>query len=295
MLSSQAFSNQPIVSSSASGGSQPQLIIKILQSLQSASMVPFSNALPSAPPVAKKMRRVAFECSTHLSYPLISITDHVPSSLPTGLQPIYEDTYLANSSPEVLDRLSLQMPFERIIPTLSRKGKEVVCDTADVDVEMGALEELDTMTLDYPEEVPPPPVPVPTPPAPAWKAIDNWSYCEVSGLKTWFFKPLVKRDPSNNSSTTWDKMIQTAIECIVTRVAELLSGCSKVMLEQDLWALVDGLVQGVFNDLEEQMKNPSSNPPTPFLNSGLTQFVESLLMINLSSANIVDAQQDELL
>ncbi|KIK71618.1 hypothetical protein GYMLUDRAFT_235926 [Collybiopsis luxurians FD-317 M1] len=57
-------------------------------------------------------------------------------------------------------------------------------------------------------------------------------------------------------------------------------------MEQDLWALADGLVQGVFNDLEEQMKHPSSKPPTPFSNSGLTQFIESLSMINLSSANI---------
>ncbi|KIK52772.1 hypothetical protein GYMLUDRAFT_250907 [Collybiopsis luxurians FD-317 M1] len=66
-------------------------------------------------------------------------------------------------------------------------------------------------------------------------------------------------------------------------------------MEQDLWALADGLVQGIFNDLEEQMKHPSSEPPAPFSNSGLTQFIESLSMINLSSANIIDAQQDELL
>ncbi|KIK53633.1 hypothetical protein GYMLUDRAFT_250220 [Collybiopsis luxurians FD-317 M1] len=403
MLSSQTFPDQPIASSSNSGGSKPRLILRVLQPLQSASVVPFSNALPSAPPTAKKMRHVAFECSTQLWYPSISITDRVPTSLPTGLQPIYEDAYLANSSPEVLDRVDIEewrkifgsypsceycelhnlhsscslcpnslscstckvnypsskkfcsfksifrllqfhilaklplivayrivssrglfpiwgeewnaltaglrkTPYycshpeelglssdrprtpegrrkavvssdafrksqllreervhlgepscEPIVPTSSRKGKEVVRDTADVDVEMGALEELDAMTLDYPEEVPPPPVPVPTPPSPVWKAVDNRSYHEVSGLKTWFFGPLVKRDPSDDSSTTRDEMIRTAIERVVTQIAELLE------------------------------------PPTPFLNSGLTQFIESLSMINLSSANIIDAQQDELL
>ncbi|KIK52519.1 hypothetical protein GYMLUDRAFT_251125 [Collybiopsis luxurians FD-317 M1] len=410
MSSSQMFPNQPIASSSNSGGSKPQLILRVLQPLQSASVVPFSNALPSAPPTAKKMWRVAFECSTRLQYPSISITDRVPTSLPTGLQPIYEDAYLANSSPEVLDRvdveewrnifrsylsceyceshnlhsscslrpnslscgtckanypsskkfcsfksifrllqfhilaklplivaypglqktpyycshpeelgLSLDRPRtpegkrkavvssnafqksqllreervhlgepsrEPIVPTSSCKGKEVVHDTADVDMEMGAPEELDAMTLDYPEEVPPPPVPVLTTPAPVWKAIDNWSYRKVSGLKTWFFEPLVKRDPSDNSSTTRDKMIRTAIERIVMQIAELLSGPGKKILEQDLWALADGMVQGIFNELEEQLNHPSSKPPAPFLNSGLTQFVESLSMINLSSANI---------
>ncbi|KIK66493.1 hypothetical protein GYMLUDRAFT_239432 [Collybiopsis luxurians FD-317 M1] len=384
------------------------------QPLQSASVVPFSNALPSAPPSAKKMQHVAFECSMRLRYPSISITDSVPTSLPTSLQPIYEDVYLANSSPEVLDRVDVKewgnifrsypstcevnypsskkfcsfqsifcllqfhilaklpliaaycivssqglfaiqgkewnalmaglqkTPYycnhleelglssdgprvlegkrkagesneslsqllrqesmhlgesscEQDIPTLSCKGKEVIRDTIDVDVEMGAPEELDAMTLDCPKEVPPPPVPVLTPPAPVWKAIDNRSYCKVSSLKTWFFEPLIKQDPSDPSSATRDKMIWTAIKCIIMQVAELLSSCGKVMLEQDLWALVDGLVQGIFNDLEEQMKNPSSDPAAPFSNSRLTQFVESLLMINLSSANIVDAQQDELL
>ncbi|KIK66845.1 hypothetical protein GYMLUDRAFT_239070 [Collybiopsis luxurians FD-317 M1] len=106
MSSSQSSTNQPIASSSKSGGSKPRLIIKIPQTLQLVSLVPFSNALPSAPPAAKKMRHVAFECSMHLNYPSISIMDCIPSSLPTSLQPIYEDAYLANSSPEVLDRVA---------------------------------------------------------------------------------------------------------------------------------------------------------------------------------------------
>ncbi|KIK49979.1 hypothetical protein GYMLUDRAFT_253383 [Collybiopsis luxurians FD-317 M1] len=400
-------------------------------------MVPFSNALPSAPPAAKKMQRVAFECSTCLSYPSISITDRVPSILPTGLQPIYEDAYLANSSPEVLDRVAAdewkdifrhypaceyctlhnlqstcslcpnslscatcetnypsskkfcsfksvfrllqfhilaklplvvayhfvssrglfsirgkewdaltaglqKIPYygshpeelglssdrprapegkrkavvsstafcksqllrqereilgepscEQVVPALSRKGKEVVRDPVDVDVEMEAPDAMDSMELDYPEEVPSTSAPVPAAPAPAltkpaviWKVDDRQSYCEVSGLKTWFFEPLIKLVPSD--------VIRTAIERVVMRVAELLSSCSKVVMEQDLWALADGLVQGIFNDLEEQMKHPSSDPPAPFSNSGITQFVKSLSMINLSSTNIVDAQQDEL-
>ncbi|KIK60663.1 hypothetical protein GYMLUDRAFT_244237 [Collybiopsis luxurians FD-317 M1] len=404
MSSSQLSTNQPIMSSSKSGGSKPQLIIKILQTLQSASLVPFSNALPSAPPAAKKMRCVAFECSTHLSYPLISITDCVPPSLPTGLQPIYEDAYLANSSPKVLDRvdveewrnifgnypsceycelhnlhsscslcpdsllcstceanypsskkfcsfkrlfaiwgeewnalttglqkipyycnhpeelgLSLDRPRvsegkrkavvssnafrksqllrqegirlgglsrEQVVPNLYRKGKEVICDTADVDVEMGTPEELDAMTLDYPEDVPPPPVPVLTPSAPIWKASDNRSYCEVSSLKMWFFEPLIKQVPSDGSSPTWDEMIQTAVECVVMRMALLFAGPGKKMLKQDLWALVDGMIQGAFADLEEQLQHSPSEPPVPFSSESLLRFVESLTVVNMTSANI---------
>ncbi|KIK58918.1 hypothetical protein GYMLUDRAFT_245691 [Collybiopsis luxurians FD-317 M1] len=402
MSSSQAFSDQPIASSSASGGLQPQLIIKIPQSLQSASMVPFSNALPSAPPAAKKI------------YPSISITDCIPPSLPTGLQPIYEDAYLANSSPEVLDRVDVKewrnifrnypsceycelhnlhsscslrpnslscstcevnypsskkfcsfksifhllqfhilaklplivaycivssrglfaiwgkewnaltmglqkIPYycnhpeelgllsdrlrvsegkrkavvslnafqksqllrqegiclgesscKQVVPNLYRKGKEVVRDTADVDMEMGTPEELDTMTLDYPKDVPPPPVPVPTPSAPIWKASDNRSYCE-------------------------DKMIQTAVEHVVMRMASLFAGPGKKMLEQDLWALVDGMIQEAFADLEEQLQHSPSEPPVPFLSKSLLRFVESLTVVNMTSANIVNSQQDKLL
>ncbi|KIK60565.1 hypothetical protein GYMLUDRAFT_244138 [Collybiopsis luxurians FD-317 M1] len=354
-------------------------------------MVPFSNALPSAPPAAKKMRRVAFECSICLSYPSISITDCIPSILPTGLQPIYEDAYLANSSPEVLDRVAANewkdifrhypsceycsshnlqstcslhpnslscatcevnypssknrglftiwdnewtalamglqnVPYygshpkelgllldrpkapegrrkavvsstafhksqllrqerellgepscKQVVPAPSRKGKEVICDPIDIDVEMEAPDAMESMELDYPEEVPSTSALVPAVPAPAP------------------MKPAVIWKVNNSTIPSQDDMIRAAIECIVTQVAELLFSCGKVMMEQDLWALADGVVQGIFNDLEEQMKHPSSEPPTPFSNSGLTQFIESLSMINLSSANIVDAQQDELL
>ncbi|KIK65266.1 hypothetical protein GYMLUDRAFT_240556 [Collybiopsis luxurians FD-317 M1] len=356
MSSSQSFTDQPV----------PQF-------LQSASVVPFSNALPSVPPTAKKMQHVAFECSMRLRYPSISIMDCIPTSLPTGLQPIYEDTYLANLSPKVLDRIDVEEwknifqnypsceycashnlhstcslcpnslscttceanypsskkfcsfksvfqllqfhilaklplivaycivssrglfiiwggewtaltmglqnvpyycshpeelgllsdrprasegkrkavissnafqksqllrqegmhlgePSRKQVPTLSHKGKEVACDTVDVDVEMGAPEELDTMTLDYPEDVPPLPVPVLTPPAPVWKAIDNWSYHEVSSLKTWFFEPLIKRDPSDNSSSTRDKK-HSKVENLCLQ--EQVASCDAQLKDQD--------------------------------------------------------------
>ncbi|KIK53893.1 hypothetical protein GYMLUDRAFT_249934 [Collybiopsis luxurians FD-317 M1] len=67
MSASQSFPNQPTASSSNLGGSKPQLILKVLQSSQSASLVPFSNVLPSAPPMAKKMQCVAFECTNYPS------------------------------------------------------------------------------------------------------------------------------------------------------------------------------------------------------------------------------------
>ncbi|KIK51715.1 hypothetical protein GYMLUDRAFT_251847 [Collybiopsis luxurians FD-317 M1] len=193
------------------------------------------------------------------------------------------------------ERVHLGEPScKQVVPALSCKGKEVICDPVDVDVEMEALEELDAMNLDYPEEVLPPPVPVLTPPTPIWKAIDNQSYREVSGLKTWFFKPLIKRVPSDNSSSTWDKMIQTAIECVVLRISALVSGPGKMMLEQDLWALVDGILQGAFDNLREQLNHSSSQPPAPFSKASFIQFFESLSIINMSSANIIDSQQDEL-
>jgi hypothetical protein len=37
------------------------------------------------------------------------------------------------------------------------------------------------------------------------------------------------------------------------QIAELLSGPGKKILEQDLWALADGMVQGIFNELKEQL------------------------------------------
>ncbi|KIK60160.1 hypothetical protein GYMLUDRAFT_244594 [Collybiopsis luxurians FD-317 M1] len=154
---------------------------------------------------------------------------------------------------------------------------------------MEAPEELDIMALDYLEEVPPSSDPVPTAPPPIWKAIDNWSYSKVSRLKTWFFKPLLKQIPSNSSSPTWDK------KCVVLRIVLLISGPSKMMLEQDLWALMDGLIQGVFTSLEEQLCCPPSQPPASLSNESLLQFVESLSVINMTSANIIDSQPDKLL
>ncbi|KIK61523.1 hypothetical protein GYMLUDRAFT_243685 [Collybiopsis luxurians FD-317 M1] len=184
------------------------------------------------------------------------------------------------------ERVCLGDPsHEQVVLALSHKGKEVVCDPVDVDVEMEAPDAMDSMDLDYPEEVPSASAPIPAAPAPAptkpaviWKVNNRWSYHKVSSVKTWFFEPLVKPVPSDGSILSQDEIILT-----------------NSVFKQDLWALADGLVQGIFNDLEEQLKHPSSKPPAPFSNCGLTQFVESLLMINLSSASIIDAQQDELL
>ena len=47
------------------------------------------------------------------------------------------------------------------------------------------------------------------------------------------------------------------IECIVLRVASLLFKPGSMVLEQDLLALADGLIQGVFNELEEQLVSRS--------------------------------------
>ncbi|KIK58881.1 hypothetical protein GYMLUDRAFT_245660 [Collybiopsis luxurians FD-317 M1] len=182
------------------------------------------------------------------------------------------------------ERVHLGEPScKQVVPASSCKGKEVVHDPIDVDVEMEALEELDAMNLDYPKEVPPPPVPVPTPPAP------------VSSLKTCFFEPLVKRVPSNDSSPTWDEMIQTAIKCVVLRISAFVSGPRKMMLEQDLWVLADGILQGAFDNLKEQLNHSSSQPPALFSKASFLQFFESLSIINMSSMNIIDSQQDELL
>jgi hypothetical protein len=100
---------------------------------------------------------------------------------------------------------------EQVVPAPSRKGKEVVRDPVDVDVEMEAPDAMDSMELDYPEEVPSTSAPVPAAPAPAptkpavvWKVDDRRSYREVSGLKTWFFEPLVKPVPSDGTIPSQD-------------------------------------------------------------------------------------------
>ncbi|KIK53541.1 hypothetical protein GYMLUDRAFT_250354 [Collybiopsis luxurians FD-317 M1] len=346
----QLFPDQPAASSSNSGGSRPRIIFKFPQAVQPVSAIPLSTALPSVPPVAKKMQRVAFKRSSLLEYPSVPVSASTPSSLPSNVQSIYDNAYLANSSPEVLEQLPLIVTYhfvsscrnfviqdkewaalttglhnypyyckhpeelglasekpraqegkrkavvslnafrksqllwqervhlgepsrEQVIPALSCKGKEVICDPIDVNIEMEAPDTMDSMDLDYPEEVPPASAPIPAVPASTpmkstaiWKVNNRQSY-----------------------------LIRTAIECVIMQIAELLSGPGKKMIEQDLWALVDGMIQGIFNELKEQLNHPSSEPPTPFSNYGLTQFVESLSMINLSSASIVDAQQDELL
>ncbi|KIK50183.1 hypothetical protein GYMLUDRAFT_253199 [Collybiopsis luxurians FD-317 M1] len=385
MSASQSSPNQPAASSSNPGGSRPQIIFKFPPAVQPMSAIPLSNALPSVPSAAKKMRRMAFKCSLLLAYPSVPVSASTPSSLPSNVQSIYDDAYLTNLSPEVLEQFHIlaklplviayrfvssrgkfiirdeewaalttglcnypyycehpeelglasekpraqegkrkavvslnafqksqllrqervrlgELSRKPVVLALSRKGKEVIHDTVDIDVEMEVPDAMDSMDLDYPEDVslasipiPAAPAPVPTKPAVIWQVNNRWSYSEVSGLKIWFFEPLIKPVPSDSSILSRDEMIQTAIKCVVTQIAELLSGPGKKMLEQDLWALADGIIQGIFNELEEQLKHPFSEPPTPFSNSRLTQFVKSLSMINLPSTNIVDAQQDELL
>ncbi|KIK51911.1 hypothetical protein GYMLUDRAFT_251669 [Collybiopsis luxurians FD-317 M1] len=396
MSALQLSPNQPAASSSNPGGSRPQIIFKFPPAVQPMLAIPLSNALPSVPSVAKKMQRMVFKHSLLLAYPSIPVSASTPSSLPSNVQSIYDNAYLANSSPEVLEQVpdnkwrkifalypsckycalhnlqsscslrsnslscatcemnyptskkfclfksifrllqfhilaklplviayrfvssrgnfiiwdeewaalttglhdypyycehpeelglaseklraqegkrkagksgesSQLLQQERVhigepsrkpvVPAPSHKGKEVVCDTVDINVEMEVPDAMDSMDLDYLEDVSLAPVPIPAAPAPVpTKSAVIW---QVNNRQSY--------------------MIRTVIECVVTQIAELLSGPGKKMLEQDLWALVDGMIQGVFNELKEQL------------------FIESLSMINLSSANIMDAQQDELL
>ena len=96
MSMSQNLPEQPIAS-----GSQPRVILKVPRQPLSSFNVPFLNAFSTTPASAKKMRRIAFKCSLHLRYPSISISD-TTSPVPDAVQSIYDDAYLANSSPETL-------------------------------------------------------------------------------------------------------------------------------------------------------------------------------------------------
>ncbi|KIK51219.1 hypothetical protein GYMLUDRAFT_252253 [Collybiopsis luxurians FD-317 M1] len=212
-----------------------------------------------------------------LSHGLFIIWDKEWVALSTGLQdlPYYcdhpEELGLALDKPKAQEsKRKAVISLKAFWKSQSHWEKVFHLEELDANVEMEAPEELDVMNLDYPKEVPPPPVPIPTPPAP------------VSGLKMWFFEPLLKQIPSNSSFPTWDK-------------SALVSGPGKMMLEQDLWALAGDILQGAFNDLKEQLNHSSSQTPTPFSKASLIQFFELLSIINMSSANIIDFQQDELL
>ena len=72
----------------------------------------------------------------------------------------------------------------------------------EMDIDMEIDEDVDTMQLSYPEPALPPPVSLPlgtistpTSSSSRWKAVDSREYCEVSGFKTWFFQPVLSRDP----------------------------------------------------------------------------------------------------
>ena len=100
-------------------------------------------------------------------------------------------------------------------PAKSRKGKEVVREVVEEkrDMDMEVDEDIDAMELSYPEPIPSPPVPLPmgtistpTSSLSRWKAVDSREYREVSGLKTWFFQPVLSRDPP-------EKPLPTRQEC----------------------------------------------------------------------------------
>ena len=83
----------------------------------------------------------------------------------------------------------------------------------ETDVEMEIDEDIGAMELSYPDPVPPPPVSLPmgTSSAPSsssfrWKAANSREYRDVSGLKTWYFLPVLTRDPP-------EKPLPTRQEC----------------------------------------------------------------------------------
>ena len=89
-------------------------------------------------------------------------------------------------------------------PTKSRKGKEVIREVVEeeMNVDLEIDEDIGDMDLSYTEPVPLPPVSLPmgTSSNPSsssfrWKAIDSREYRDVSGLKTWYFLPVLSRDP----------------------------------------------------------------------------------------------------
>ncbi|KIK56789.1 hypothetical protein GYMLUDRAFT_247571 [Collybiopsis luxurians FD-317 M1] len=175
-----------------------------------------------------------------------------------------------------------ELSCELVVLASSCKGKEVICDPIDVNVKMEVPNAMDSMDLDYPEDVslafvpiPAAPALVPTKPAVVWQVDNRQFYHEVSGLKIWFFEPLVKLVPSD--------MIQTVIKCIIMQIGELLSAPSKKMIEQDFWALADGMVQGIFNELEEKLNHPSSEPVVglPWLTDPSYIYKELCCLLNI--------------
>ena len=46
-------------------------------------------------------------------------------------------------------------------------------------------------------------------------------------------------------------MVQEGVDRVVEKMASLLSGPGKKMIEQDLWKLADSIIDGAFSGLEE--------------------------------------------
>ena len=48
-----------------------------------------------------------------------------------------------------------------------------------------------------------------------------------------------------------DSVVQEGIDHVIEKMASLLSGPGKKMIEQDLWRLADSIIDRAFNGLEE--------------------------------------------
>ena len=48
-----------------------------------------------------------------------------------------------------------------------------------------------------------------------------------------------------------DSVVQEGVDRVVEKMASLLSGPGKKVIEQDLWKLADSIIDGAFNGLEE--------------------------------------------
>ena len=105
MSSSQSFPVQPVASSSKKRVSRPHVMTTLSQPPAFIPNVPLFDALTTVPLGAKKMRQEAFAASRRLPFPSIPVSGTLPSSIPEDVRIVYNDAYLANSSPEMLARV----------------------------------------------------------------------------------------------------------------------------------------------------------------------------------------------
>ena len=104
-MSSQNLPVQPVASSSKKRGSRLHVMTTLSQPSTFIPNVPLFDTLTTVPLGAKKMRQESFGANRRLSYPSIPVSDALPSLVPSEVQLIYNDAYLANSSPENLARV----------------------------------------------------------------------------------------------------------------------------------------------------------------------------------------------